>query len=156
MSLSGIFFILWRLAQLITLIPVVGMLSYFVHGFITNNVLTPSYILVLFIVSVLAAAWALATLVAYSRARHAGLFVAFVDLCFVGGFVGGVYELRGIGGANCSRFEGSTRYLELGSVGVYGPNLHVNKSCAMLKACFAFGIMNCIFFFFTFVSGSLH
>jgi hypothetical protein len=109
------------------------MLAYFVHAYVTSNTLTPDFILVLFITSVLAAAWALATVISYARARHSAMFVALVDLGFVGAFIAGVYELRGI--ANQNKWA-----------------LNFNKNCAMLKASFAFGIMNCIFFFFTFVS----
>ena len=40
----------------------------------------------------------------------------------------------------------------------YGTGLDIdtNKTCAMLKACFALGIMNCIFFFFTAVLAWIH
>jgi len=134
--------------------------AWFVNGFNKNNELTPTFILVLFIISVLALAWAVGTLILYSRARHSGAFVAFVDLLFVGGFIAAVYELRGITKANCGHF-GSTSdgiYLDLGPFGYVGGQVnnplsyHLNKNCAMLKASFALGIMNTIFFFFTFVS----
>ena len=144
--------------EIITLIPTLGMLAYFVHAYVTSDYLTPDFILVLFITSVLAAAWALATLISYARARHSAMFVALVDLGFVGSFIAGVYELRGITNQNCSNFTGSKFYSELGILGAIGQlsgnkwAMNANKNCAMLKASFAFGIMNCIFFFFTFVS----
>ena len=134
------------------------MLSWFVDGFTSSNQLTPNYILVLFIVSVLAGAWALFTLIGYARTRHSGLFVAGVDLAFVGALIAGVYELRGITGQNCSNFSAGSFYVNLGPFGYYGRQSNspwaasVNKPCAMLKASFAFGIMNIIFFFTTFVS----
>lgn len=93
------------------------------------------------------------------RARHSALFVALVDLAFVGTFIAAVYELRGITDESCSNFTAGGFYLSLGPFGYYGRqsdspwSLHINKTCAMLKASFAFGIMNCIFFFITFVSG---
>jgi len=156
--LPGLFFAFWRFCEIVTLIPVVGMLSWFVHGFTKNNELTPTFILVLFIVSILALAWAVGTLVLYSRARHSGAFVAFVDLLFVGAFIAAVYELRGITDANCGNFGTTSNdiYLDLGPFGYVGGQVnnplsyHLNKNCAMLKASFAFGIMNIIFFFFTF------
>lgn len=113
----------------------------------------------MFIASVLAAAWTVATVVTYLRARHSALFVALVDLAFVGTFIAAVYELRGIAGANCSNFSSGSIYVSLGPFGYYGRTsdspwaANINKNCAMLKACFALGIMNCIFFFVTFVSG---
>lgn len=156
MGLSGFFFLSFRLAEIITLIPIIGMLSWFVHGYVEQNALTPDFILVLFIVSVLACAWAMATLVAYARARHSALFVATVDLAFLAGLIAGVVLLRAIANQDCLNFSAGSLYLDLGVLGYYGRttnsewSLHANKACAMLKASFAFAIMNCVFFFFTF------
>lgn len=157
--IPGILFATWRIMEIVTLIPIVGMLSYFVHGFTQNNQLTPTFILVLFIVSVLALVWAIGTLFMYHRARTSGRFVAFVDLLFVGAFIGAVYELRGITKANCGHFntDSDDIYLNLGPFGFLGGQVHnplsytLNKTCAMLKASFALGILNTIFFFFTFL-----
>jgi len=158
--IPGLLFAWWRVCEIVTLIPIIGMLSWFVHGFTKNNQLTPTFILVLFIVSVLAGAWAIGTLFMYHRARTSGAFIAFIDLCFVGALIAGVYELRGITNANCANFSNQRGniYLNLGPFGFVGGQvnnplaLHVNKSCAMLKASFALAIMNIIFFFITFVS----
>ena len=158
--LPGLFFTSWRIAEIVTLIPTVGMLSWFVHGYTKENILTPNFILVLFIVSVLALVWAVGTLIGYASAKHSGMFVAFIDLCFVGAFIAGVYELRGIDHANCVNFQRqqSSIYLNLGPFGYAGFNtnnglaINANKNCAMLKACFAFGIMNIFFFLLTSVS----
>lgn len=159
--IPGILFASWRITEIVTLIPIVGMLSWFVNGFNKNNQLTPIFILVLFIVSVLALAWAFFTLILYHRARTSGRFVAFVDLLFVGALIAGVYELRGITNASCASFGRSGNndiYLNLGPFGYLGVSsgntlsVHLNKTCAMLKACFALAIMNIIFFFITFVS----
>lgn len=144
MGFRGFSFGFWRIMQIITLIPTLGMLAYFVDFYTHRNLLTPRDILILFIVSVLAAAWAIGTLFLYSRARHSAGFVAFVDLLFVGAFIGAVYELRGITNANCSHFEQSQYSISLGDwIGITGqyPRLETNKECAMLKASFAFGIM---------------
>ena len=43
--IAGIFFTLTRLLQLLTLIPAMGMLAYFVDRFNRANSLTPSYVL---------------------------------------------------------------------------------------------------------------
>jgi hypothetical protein len=158
--IPGILFASWRVTEIITLIPIVGMLSWFVNGFNKNNQLTPIFILVLFIVSVLALAWAFFTLILYHTARTSGRFVAFVDLLFVGALIAGVYELRGITNASCTNFSTTTNdiYLNLGPFGYLGGqtrnplSFHLNKTCAMLKASFALAIMNIVFFFITFVS----
>ncbi|KAK5943666.1 hypothetical protein PMZ80_004674 [Knufia obscura] len=153
--LGGLLFSFWRIAEILTLIPVIGMLAWFVSGFNSQNQLTPSSILVLFIVSILACAWALATVIRLGSTRRSALFVAFIDLCFVGAFIAAVYELRSIGSANCSNFTASPLFVQIGPFGYFGLengskwSLDINKNCAMLKASWAFGIMNTIFFFFT-------
>jgi len=157
--LFGIFFAFWRFMEIITLIPTLGMLAYFVHIYASHNALTPNYILVLFIVSVLAAAWAICTLFTYHRSKNNSLFVAFIDLCFVGALIAGVYELRGISGQNCTHVtQGSSYQISgiLGSITFNTLHFSANKQCSMLKACFAFGIMNTIFFFFTSVLAFFH
>jgi hypothetical protein len=168
--LGGILFAWWRFVEFVTLIPVIGMLvrrisihcnglqtnldqSWFVNGFQENNELTPNFILVLFIVSTLACAWAIATLLRLGSTRRSALFVAFIDLCFFGALIAGVCELRGIDHANCNDFPSSPIFYSLGPFGFYGYGDGLasdpNKNCSMLKASWAFGIMNIIFFFFT-------
>ncbi|MCJ1366347.1 hypothetical protein MMC16_005475 [Acarospora aff. strigata] len=155
MGLAGAFFSFWRLLQILTLIPTLGMLAYFVNGFVSSNQLTPNYILILFITSVLAAAWAIATLFRRRSTRESAIFVSFIDFCFIGAFIASVVELRGIGNASCTNFTAGPIYLSLGPFGYFGQTsnspfaVDVNKTCAMLKASFAFGIMNCIFFAIT-------
>ena len=135
MSFSGFSFIFWRIMEIITLIPTLGMLAWFVDRYNDANLLTPRSILVLFIVSVLGAAWALGTLFLYSRAKHSAKFVAFI---------GAVWCLRGIANADCSNWRSNGSYnADLGIFTVSGSRfaLDVDKECAMLKAAFAFGIM---------------
>lgn len=148
MAISGFFFLSWRLFEIITLIPVVGMLAWFVHQYVHANLLTPSYVLVLFIVSVIALAWAVFTTIDYLRARHDAFFVALFDLGLVGALIAGVYYLRGIAGTNCTNADAGSF-----SGGFYF-SINTNKQCAMLKASFAFAIIDIIAFFITFVSHS--
>ncbi len=105
---------------------------------------------VLFIVSVLAAAWAITTLFRLKSTRRSAFFVSFIDLCFAGALIAGVYELRRIAGARCASFENSRSfYVTLNNDGFSGQSpfsINLDRSCAMLKAAFAFGIMNIIFF----------
>ncbi|KAL1873480.1 hypothetical protein Daus18300_003843 [Diaporthe australafricana] len=136
-----------------------GMLAYFVNGYVNANQLTPNYILILFIVSVLALAWAIFTLFSYHRSSSNALFVAIIDLGFVGAFIAAVYYLRFIASANCTSISGTSYDVSFGIFGSFNGNgidVDTNKTCAMLKACFAFGIMNCIFFFFTAVLAWFH
>ncbi|KAM3415305.1 hypothetical protein BST61_g8834 [Cercospora zeina] len=158
MAIAGFLFLSWRLFEIITLVPIVGMLGWFVNGFVDNNQLTPNFILVLFIVSVLALAWAVFTVISYLRARHDALFVALIDLAFVGALIAGVVELRGIRNADCANFTTGNIYVNLGPLGYYGREgsgnsfgVNVNKTCAMLKASWALAIINIIAFFVTFL-----
>lgn len=157
MAVSGFLFISWRIFEIILLVPVVGMLSWFVHGYVESNQLTPNFILVLFIVSVLALAWTFATLFNYLRARHDAFFVALIDLGFVGALIGGVVTLRGIADADCSSFSSGSLYFDLGPFGAYGRQtdspwaVNVNKTCAMLKASWALSIILILTFFVTFL-----
>lgn len=139
---------MWRIAELIFLIPLIGILSYFVHGFVAENLLTPNFVLVLFIVSVIAGVWALVTLLFYVSARHNAYFLAFVDLCIFAAMIAGVVELRAIGSASCSNFSITS------GIGLQlGPFINnASGACHLLKASFAFGIIEIILFFATIVS----
>ncbi|KAI1819144.1 hypothetical protein F4861DRAFT_167131 [Xylaria intraflava] len=158
--LFAVFFAFWRFLQIITLIPTIGLLAYFVDGYNKINALTPTYILVLFIVSVLAGAWAIFTIFSYHRSSTNATYVAFVDILFVGAFIGAVYQQRFLADADCTHVvAGSPIDVSLGlfgSASVNGLALQVDKSCAMLKAAFAFGIINTIFFFFTAALAYIH
>ncbi|KAJ5914774.1 hypothetical protein N7504_003657 [Penicillium tannophilum] len=153
--IGSLFFIFNRLVEIVFLIPIIGMMSYFVHGYLKANMLTPAYILVIFIVSVIAVFWAIDTLIRFSATKRSALFVSFLDLCFVGAFIAAVYELRFIANQSCSHWDGGSVWVSLGPFGEYGESinndyhLHINKTCAMLKASFAMGIMECVFFAWT-------
>ena len=97
------------------------------------------------------------TLFRRKSTRESAIFVSFVDLCFVGAFIAGVYELRNIANANCTNFSFNSDFGASVSVDGNGASasgsspveVQTNKTCSMLKASFAFGIMNIIFFFIT-------
>ncbi|KAI0126267.1 hypothetical protein BJ170DRAFT_595881 [Xylariales sp. AK1849] len=158
--LFAVFFAFWRFMQIITLIPTMGMLAWFVHGYVQINALTPNYVLILFIVSVLGLAWAIFTLFSYHRSSTNALFVSIIDLGFVGAFIAAVYYLSFIAKADCTHVTaGSGLDLSFGPFGsahVSSIDTTTDKTCAMLKACFAFAIMNCVFFFFTAILAWFH
>ncbi|GES62405.1 hypothetical protein ATEIFO6365_0005038200 [Aspergillus terreus] len=153
--IGSLFFIFNRLVEIVFLIPIIGMLAYFVDGYLKANIITPVYILVLFIVSTIAVFWCFDTLIRHSTTKRSAGFVAFVDLLFFGAFIAGVYQLRFIANADCAHWNGGSVYISLGPFGAYGSrtdnplSLDINKTCAMLKTCFALGIMEVIFFFWT-------
>ena len=122
----------------------------------------------LFIVATLAGGWALVTLLKQASVRRNGHFVALVDLAFVGALIAGVYYLRGVANADCSNVYGGVtttggvdangNTIVISPLGInYQPfGVDTNKTCAMLKASFAFAIMNILFFALTsFVALSL-
>lgn len=155
----ALLFVCFRILQIITLIPIMGMLAWFVDGFVKNNALTPDAILVLFIVSVLAVAWVIFTLFSYHRSSANAMFVGLVDLGFVGALIAGVWYLRGISNADCTNVSrGDNWYYRIGDVTVSGPdyNWNTDKPCAMLKASWALAIMNIIFFFITAMVAFMH
>jgi hypothetical protein len=118
--------------------------AWFVHIYDSQGFRTPTEILVLFIVSTLAVAWTIGTLFLYSRAKHSASFVAFVDLLFVGAFIGAVYVLRSMADADCSSWGRGNNHdaTWLGwTISGAWPSLNINKPCAMLKASWVFGIM---------------
>ncbi|KAL0929684.1 uncharacterized protein CTRU02_215327 [Colletotrichum truncatum] len=149
-----------RFMQIITLIPTMGMLAWFVDGFVKANVVVPNYILVLFIVSVLALAWAIFTLFSYHRSSTNALFVAVIDLAFVGALIAAVWYLRHINRMDCVNIsrngQWTVTFPEFFSFS--GPRLDAffDKPCAMLKASWVFGIINCILFFFSAVLAWMH
>ncbi|KAH6615726.1 hypothetical protein B0J18DRAFT_413080 [Chaetomium sp. MPI-SDFR-AT-0129] len=155
----AILFAFWRFMEIITLIPIMGMLAWFVNLHLESNVMTPTYILVMFIVSVLALAWAIFTLFSYHRSSANAQFVAFIDLAFFGALIAGVYYLRFIARADCASISpGSSVDFDFGILSgrVSGIDVNVNKTCSMLKASFALGIMNVVFFFITAILAWIH
>ncbi|KAJ2898479.1 uncharacterized protein MKZ38_003868 [Zalerion maritima] len=156
----AMFFVFWRIMQILTLIPTMGMLAWFVDGYKKSQSYMPTWLLLLFIVSVLGLAWALWTLFTYHRSSMNAAFVGLIDLGFVGTFIAAVYYLSWIRNQDCTDLTSDgtwTGHLgDYGSVTVTDLDLNTDKPCAMLKASWAFGIMNIFFFFFTAILALMH
>ncbi|EGD98148.1 hypothetical protein TESG_05534 [Trichophyton tonsurans CBS 112818] len=153
---SSFFFICWRIGQLITLIPPIGMLVSMVHRWLRQGQHHHSNVHP-------------RPLHRQRARRHLGArdplplqkhqalshLRLLHRLCFFGALIAGVYLLRDIAQENCSNFSRSKFLLSLGPFGYYGQQQRnplandPNKVCSMLKASFAFGIMNIISFFWT-------
>ncbi|POR38270.1 Uncharacterized protein TPAR_01544 [Tolypocladium paradoxum] len=151
-----IVFVCTRMSQITTLIPVMGMLAWFINVFVAANALAPDAILILFITSVLALAWAVFTLFSYHRSSANARFVALVDLAIFGTLVAAVYQLRGIADADCTDGAAPARLWTARLAAVPPLGWQAAKPCAMLKACWAFAIMNTIFFFTTALAAFSH
>ncbi|RPA77007.1 hypothetical protein BJ508DRAFT_175488 [Ascobolus immersus RN42] len=145
-------FLFLRLVQIVTLIPIWGMLAYFVHKYSDAGVTPPVEILVLFIVAIIATAWAIITLFQFKRYSLVSMLIAFIDLLMVGALIAGVYYLRGISKANCSSWNGGPVDFDRNGSSVSasynsGWGIRVKKHCGMQKAAWALGIVNIILFF---------
>ncbi|KAK6329793.1 hypothetical protein TWF730_006092 [Orbilia blumenaviensis] len=150
--LSSALFTGVRILEVIIAIPIIGMLGWFIDPYVDNNQTPPDGLLTLFIVSILACAWALVTLFQFHRYRSvSGPFIAVIDIGFVGAWIAGIYLNRGISDADCSNFSVP--------VGVQiGDNTYsagdrwsasVNRPCAMFKASWILSIIECVLFFVT-------
>jgi hypothetical protein len=117
-----------------------------IHVYIRNNALTPTYILVLFIVAVLGTGWAIYTLFSYHRSHTNARFVAFVDLCFIGSLIGAVYQLRFIEHQPCGSATPDAFWNISFPTATGTDSLSPQKTCGLLKGSFALGIMNCLLF----------
>ncbi|GAB0145271.1 NADH dehydrogenase subunit 5 [Epichloe bromicola] len=151
-------FVCTRISQIVTLIPPMGMLAWFVNQFVARNALTPDSILILFILTVLALAWAVSTLFSYHRSSANARFVALVDVAFAGALIAAVYQLRGIADADCgSAAPGApSAWYAPAHVPVPDWGWQLDKPCSMLKASWAFAMMNIVFFAATALAAFSH
>lgn len=131
-----------RVFEILTLIPIWGILAYFVDRILSVNASAqvPNEILVLFIVSILATAWAIITLMMYRRMGWAPLWIALIDLGFFGALIAGVVILAPW-----------VRHTDCINVSWEG-GVAANKECSMYKAAWALAIIDIILFFFSAVS----
>jgi hypothetical protein len=150
--LSSALFTGVRVLEVIVALPIVGMLGWFVNPYVKSNQDVPDALLTLFIVSILACAWALVTLFQFHRYRSmSGPFIAVVDICFVGAWIAGIYLNRGISDANCSSLSVPVG-IQIGDHNYSGGDTwgaHVSKSCALFKASWVLSIIDCVLFFIT-------
>ena len=137
-----------------------GMMAWFVHAYIGANELTPDYILIMFITATLGVAWTIFTIFSYHRSSSNSHFVSLIDLAFAGTLIAAVYQLRFIARADCTHVSATDDWvISAGSlITLSGQGIHIetDKPCAMLKASFALGIMNVVFFFFSAVLAWMH
>ena len=130
--------------------------AYFINGYLNANVIAPVYILILFIVSTIAIFWCIDTTIRFHTAKASANFVCFVDMCVFGALIAGVYELSFIANQGCPHWDPQSSdpwvWSTLGPFGAQGAQTgnhlarNLNKTCSMLKACFALGIMEVVFF----------
>lgn len=152
MVLASALFTGVRVLEVLVAIPIIGMLAWFVNPYVKNHQDVPDSLLTLFIVSILACAWAIVTLFQFRKYRNmSGPLIAVVDIGFVGAFIAGIYLNRAISNADCSNWSVPVG-LQIGDNTYSGGNnwgANVNKPCAMFKASWILAIIDCVLFFVT-------
>lgn len=151
MALSKLLFPIIRALQILTLIPIWGMLAWFVHQYNRNHQSPPAEILVLFIASLVATAWAIISFFQFHHSRGLSILVFVLDMIMLGGLIAGVVLLRAIRNQNCATFSapfgvtlgGHDYTTNNGS----GWDISFKKSCMMQKSAWALGIVDCVLFF---------
>jgi len=153
MALSKFLFPIIRAFQLLTLIPIWGMLAWFVHQYRKNSTShnVPADILVLFIAALVATVWALVSFFQFHRSRTLSVLVFVLDMIMLGGLIAGVVLLRNISDADCTavsapfgvRAGGNNWSWDNGS----GWDVSVKKECMMRKSSWALGIVDIVLFF---------
>lgn len=151
MALSKLFFPIIRTLQLLTLIPLWGILAFFVHKYECNHQSIPAEILVLFIASLVGTAWAVVSFFQCHHSIGISVLVFVMDMIILGGLIAGVVLLRNVRNENCTSlsvpfgisFGNHNWFWDNGN----GWNITFKKSCMMLKTVWAFGIINCALFF---------
>lgn len=139
---SGPLFYLFRVLEILTLIPVWGLLAWFVNAY--QPAQPPDSILFPFVVALLATPWALLTLLLYRRAGWTPLYVCVVDLIFFGLLVGALVLL-----APSARYTHCITYSAAATAVGGTVTVTANRQCMMLKSVWALSIVDCILFALT-------
>ncbi|KAL7272120.1 hypothetical protein RUND412_005090 [Rhizina undulata] len=129
-----------RILQILTLIPIWGILAYFVNVWNLAGYQPPSSVLTLFITALLATVWVGITLIHFHQRRYTPLYYCLIDIAFFGVLIAGVIVLAPLAqNTNCI-----TAYST-----AYGYAVIANKFCMMYKAAWGLGILNILLFFFS-------
>ncbi|KAH0610689.1 uncharacterized protein H6S33_012216 [Morchella sextelata] len=148
--LAGTVFFFLRILQIITLIPIWGILAWFVDKANDQGLTPPDTVLCLFVVAVLATVWALATLFLFHRSRFTDLWVAIVDICVFGVLIAGVVLLGRVAeNTDCVNGWSSGGWL------YWNGGVRVDRTCSMYKAAWGLGILNVLLFFATAVMAGM-
>jgi tryptophan-rich sensory protein len=151
MALSKLLFPVIRALQVMTLIPIWGMLAYFVHKFRKQHTDAPVEILILFITALIATGWAIVSFFQFHRSRTISLIVFVMDMLIYGTFVAGVVLLRYVKDSDCAAFSAPVG----GKWGDHdwswdngsGWDVSFKKSCMLLKASWILAIVDTVLFF---------
>jgi len=145
-----------RVLEIVIAIPIIGMLGWFVDPYVQNKQTVPDGLLTLFIVAILACAWAMITFYQFHRYRDiSGPLIPIIDIGFVGAWIAGIVLNRAISDADCSSVSvpAGVRVGDNSWSGGTNWSASVSRPCAMFKASWILAIIDCILFFITAVLG---
>jgi hypothetical protein len=143
-----------RLLEIVTLIPIWGILAWFVNAYPLANLPIPEAVLELFIVAILGTVYCFFTFLIFRRWGFTPLYVAILDLGFFGALIAGVVLLApSVRNTNCVDVFGPQVFVtSSGQEVVSGPGVAFNEQCLMMKSVWALAIVDIILFFFTAVA----
>lgn len=152
----------FRVLQILTLIPAWALMAAVVHWYNSNTIGTPGGILCLFIVTLLASVWAFCILIATLRAGNTSLSIAFTDIVAMAALIAAVATTAKIANYQCNA-AAVTRTVYFTSNGQRVPVENLNDGdgddandiwnypdyCNLIKGAWALAIVNIIMFFIT-------
>jgi hypothetical protein len=155
----------FRVLQILTLIPAWALIAAIVHWYNSNTVGAPGGVLCLFIVTLLASVWAFCILVATQRAGNTSLSIAFTDVIAMAALIAAVATTSNIANYECNTVAVNTQMVYITSTGeritmddVAVDNRDRSKTddiwdhpdyCNLIKGAWGLAIANIIMFFIT-------
>lgn len=146
---------IFRIAQILTLIPAWAILAAVIDHYNRNNVKTPSAILFLFVVALLASVWSFCALATFLRARNTALWMTFLDVVAMVLLIAAVVMLMSnFANVGCIAWRVEVIPSQSAPDEKWWPwdtqrLLTYRKYCGEIKAAWGLAIANIIFFFIT-------
>ncbi|KAF8245187.1 hypothetical protein K440DRAFT_587289 [Wilcoxina mikolae CBS 423.85] len=155
--------IVFRVLQVLTLIPAWALMAAVISWYNGNTINTPGGVMCLFIVTLLASVWAFCILIAVMRANNTALWIVFWDIVAMGALIAGVATTSTIANYECAATSQNVAqtvyYTADGQRVATRPNTIINDSnndfwdnpdnCNIIKAAWGLAIANIIMFFIT-------
>jgi len=165
---------IFRVLQILTLIPAWALTAAVVSWYKSNNIDTPGNVLTLFVVTLLASVWAFCILIAVLRAGNTALWIAFWDVVAMGALIAAVATTSRIANYECNavatpaatqtvfitsdgqRITATPANVAITADGNNNNNNNNNNefwnnpdNCSLIKAAWGLAIANIIMFFIT-------
>lgn len=161
---------IFRVIQVLTLIPAWAVLAAVIDHYNRNNAQTPGSIIFLFVVTLLASVWSFCVLITFLRARNTALWMTFFDIVAMALLIAAVVVLSNIANVDCVAVRVNEVQYNLTGVNsnqawwntrrlakrdeTDGPYTY-RQHCGEIKAAWGLAIANIIFFFITAILAAL-